>query len=103
MLAEHIRILTEHSKFSNRNVLATYAARGNQSGRGDHGRGGRNGGGGHGGSVGMLNGEWDKRGIANGDHDFAFHKLNNIDKLWYPNPEYQKINPLEKRRLYLNQ
>ena len=52
---------------------------------------------------GMLNGEWDRRGIVSGDYDFAAHKLNNIDKCWYPNPEYHKMNPLEKRRLYLNQ
>ena len=51
----------------------------------------------------MLNGEWDNRGIASGDHDFAAHKLNNVDKCWYPDPDYQKMNPLEKRRLHLNQ
>ena len=51
----------------------------------------------------MINGEWDKRFISNGDHDFAVHKLNNIDKCWYPDTEYQKINPLEKHRLYSNQ
>ena len=83
--------------------MATYASYGNRPGRGDCRKGSCGDGGGRSGGAGMLNGEWDKRGIANGDHDFAFHKLNNIDKLWYPNPEYQKINPLDKRRLYLNQ
>ena len=77
--------------------MATYAARGPLSGRGDLGRGGC------GGSGGMLNSEFDKRGITNGDHDFAVHKPNNIDKCWYPNPDYQYMNPLEKRRIYLNQ
>ena len=103
MLAEHILMLTECSKFSSRNVLSTYEARGSRYGHGDRGRGGYGGGGRRGGSSAILNGEWDKRGIANGDHDFAVHKLNNIEKCWYPNPEYQKMNPLEKRRLYLNQ
>ena len=102
MLAENTHMLTEHSKFSNCNVLAAYAACGNQPGCGDHRRGGRNGGGSCDGGADMINGEWDKRGIANGDHDFAVHKLNNIDKCWYPDPEYQKMNHLEKRRLYLN-
>ena len=100
MLAEQIRMLTEGSKFSNRNVLATYAARSKRSGHGDCGSGGyivSDGG------SGMLNGEWDKKGIASGDHEFAAHKLNNIDKCWYPDPEYQKTNPPEKCRLYLNQ
>ena len=53
--------------------------------------------------VGVLNGEWDNRVIANGDHDFVVHKLNYIDKYWNPDPGYQKMNPLEKRRIYLNQ
>ena len=92
-------MLTERSKFSSRNVSATYAARGNRPVHGDCGKGGRGGGGGRGGSDSMLNGEWYKRGIAKGDHEFAVHKLNIIDKLWYPNPEYQKMNLLEKRRL----
>ena len=43
ILAEHIRMLTERSKFSNRNVLAKYVARGNWPRRGDCGRGGRSG------------------------------------------------------------
>ena len=51
----------------------------------------------------MLNGEWYKRGISNGDHEFAFNKTHNNGKCWYPNLEYQKMNPLEKLRLYLNQ
>ena len=103
MLAEHIRMLPERSKFSSRTVLETYAACGNQSRRGDCGKCGRGGGGRRGRGSGIINGEWDNRGIANGDHDFAVHKLNRIDKWWYPNPEYQSMNPLEKRRLYLNQ
>ena len=72
MLVEHICMLTERSKFINRNVLSTYAAPGKQSGRGDCGRGGRNGTGGgsrgHGDNYGMLNGEWYKRCIASGDN-----------------------------------
>ena len=102
MLAEHIRMLMERSKFSKRNFLETYAARGNQPGCGDHGRGVRSGcgGGGRVVSAGMLNGELDNRGVDNGDNDFAFHSFNNIDKCCYPDPEYQKMNPLEKRRLY---
>ena len=103
MLAEHILMLTECSKFSSRNVLSTYEARGSRYGHGDCGRGGYGGGGRRGGSSVILNGEWDKRGIANGDHDFAVHKLNNIEKCWYPHTEYQKMNPLEKRRLYFIQ
>ena len=102
-LDEHICMLKEQSKFSNRNVLATYAARGNRPGHVDSRRGGRNEGRGRGGGASMLNGEWYKRGIAIGDNNFAVQKLNNIDKCWYPNPEYQKLNPLEKYRLYLNQ
>ena len=102
MLAEHIRMLTEISKFSNHNILAAYAACGDRSGCDDCGRGGHNGGGSHRGGAWMLNGEWDNRGIASGDHDFAAHKLNNVDKCWYPDPDYQKMNPLEKRRLHLN-
>ena len=66
MLAEHICMSTERSKSSSR--------------RGDSGKCGRGGGGGRSGGAGILNGEWDKRGIANGDHYFAFHKLNNIKK-----------------------
>ena len=27
------------------------------------------------------------------------HKLNNIDKCWYPKPKYQKMNHLMKCRL----
>ena len=103
MLAEHIHMLKEHSKFRNCNVLATYAACGKQPGVSDRGRGGRNVGGGHGSGAGMMNGEWDKRGIANGDHEFAVQKLNSIDNCWYPESKYQKMNPLEKRRFYLNQ
>ena len=103
MLDEHIRMLTGRSKFSGHNVSTVYAARGNQPGRGDRGKGGCGGGGGRGGSAGMLNGEWDKRGISNGDHDFELHNMNNIDKCWYPDTEYQNMNPLEKLRLYLNQ
>ena len=41
--------------------------------------------------------------LPNGDHNFAFYKLSNIDKCWYPDTEYQKMNYLEKRRLYFNQ
>ena len=48
----------------------------------------------------MINCEWDNIGTANDDHDFAVHKLNNIEKCWYPHTEYQKMNPLEKCRLY---
>ena len=51
----------------------------------------------------MINGEWYNKVIANFDHEFAVHKLNNIDKCWYPDLEYQKINPPAKSRLYLNQ
>ena len=96
MLAEQIRMLTEGSKFSNRNVLATYAARSKRSGHGDCGSGGyivSDGG------SGMLNGEWDKIGIDNSDNDFLVQKLNNIDKCWYPNPEYQKKSSGEMQAL----
>ena len=103
MLSEQIRMLTESIKFSNRNVLETYAAHGNKPGSGDRGRGGRNGGAGRSDGANMLNGEYDNIGIANINHDFAVHNLNNIDKCWYPDPEYQKLNPLKKLRLYLNQ
>ena len=96
MLDNHIRMLTEHSKFSNRKVLETYTARVNRPGCGDCRRDVRSGG------SGILNGECDKRGISNGDHYFAVHRLKNIYKCWYTNPEYQKMNPLEKRRLSLN-
>ena len=48
----------------------------------------------------MINCEWDNIGTANDDHDFAVHKLNNIEKCWYPHTKYQKMNPLEKCRLY---
>ena len=92
MIAEHIPMLTERSKFSNRNVLATYAARDPRSGRGDCGRGDRGGSGGRSGGAGIITGEWDKRGIDNGNHDFVVHKLNNIGKCWYHDPEYQKMN-----------
>ena len=102
MLAEYICMLTERSKLSNRNVSATYAARGNQPRCGDRGRGGRDVCGGHGVGANMLNSEWDKRGIANGDRVFAVHRLKNIDKCWYPDPDYQNMDPLEKRRFYLN-
>ena len=51
----------------------------------------------------MINCEWDNIGTANDDHDFAVHKLNNVEKCWYPDTEYQKMNPLEKRRLYFIQ
>ena len=57
MLTEHIYMLTERSKFSSRIFLATYAARGNQPGRGDHWEVGHGGYGGCGGGVDMLNGE----------------------------------------------
>ena len=96
-------MLTERSKFSSRNISATYTARVPRSRRGDIVRGGCGGGCGRGDGVGMLNGEQDKRGISNGNHYFAVYKLNNIDKCWYPDPEYQNMNPLDKRRLYLNQ
>ena len=102
MLAEHIHMVTESSKFSSPNVLATYAAHGNRPGRGDRGKGGCGGGGDRGGGARMLNSEWDKRGIANGDRVFAVHRLKNIDKCWYPDPDYQNMDPLEKRRFYLN-
>ena len=102
MLAEHIHMLTERSKFSSRNILATYAVLGKQPRRSDCGKGGSGGGGVRGGGDGMIDGEWDNRGIYNGNHDFVVHNLNNIDKCWYPNPEYQKMNSLEKHRFYLN-
>ena len=102
MLAEHIHMLTERSKFSSRNILATYAVLGKQPRRSDCGKGGSGGGGVRGGGDGMIDGEWDNRGIYNGNHDFVVHNLNNIDKCWYPNPEYQKMNSLEKQRFYLN-
>ena len=57
MLAEHVSMLMERSKFRSRNFLATYAARGPRSGRGDRGRGGCGGGGVRGGGGSMLNGE----------------------------------------------
>ena len=101
MLVEHIQMLTERSKFSIVIVLATYAACGNQPGRGDCRKGGRGDSGGRSGGAGMRNGERDKRVISNGYHDFAVHKLNSIDNFWYPDPEYQNMNPQEKRKLYL--
>ena len=55
MLDEHIGMLTERSKFSNRNILETYVARGNRPGRGDCGRGGCNGGGGRGSGARIMN------------------------------------------------
>ena len=73
MLSEHIRLLMERSKFISRNVSATYLARGPQSGRGGHGTGGC--GGGHNGGAAMLNYGWDKRLIANGEHEFSVHEL----------------------------
>ena len=103
MFSEHNHLLTKHSKSSSHNVSAICVARGNRPGRGYRERGGRSGGGFRGGGAGMLSGEWYKRGIANSDNDFAVNKLNKIDKCWYPDPEYQKMIPLEKRRLYLNQ
>ena len=38
MLDEHIRMVMERINFSSRNVSATYAASGNQPGRGDYGK-----------------------------------------------------------------
>ena len=43
ILADHIRMVTECSKFRNRNVLATCVAHGNRPGCGDCVRGGRSG------------------------------------------------------------
>ena len=68
MIAKHIRMVTERSKFSISNDSAIYAACGNQPGCGDCGKCGDGGSGGRRGGSGMLNGEWDKRGISNGGH-----------------------------------
>jgi hypothetical protein len=92
-------------------------ARGNFArGRGGRGRGGHNGHrapnydkhvttkGGQALNVAKLpNGDWDTISIGKGDHDFLANKQDHISTVWLPNPQYMALEPLERRKLYLNQ
>ena len=42
-------------------------------------------------------------GILNGDYDFLVNKLKHIKQAGYPTEEYNKLNPLEKRKNWFNQ
>ena len=41
--------------------------------------------------------------IRNGDYDFEASALSHINKCWYPENEFRAFNPLERRKLMLNQ
>ena len=42
-------------------------------------------------------------GIINGSYDFLVHKLTHINKPGYSTEEYDKLNPLERRKNWFNQ
>ena len=43
------------------------------------------------------------QGILNGDYDFLVNRLNHIKQAGYPTDEYNRLNPLEKRKNWFNQ
>ena len=49
------------------------------------------------------NGSCDMQGILNGDYDFLVNKLRHIKQAGYSTEEYNKLNPLEKRKKWFNQ
>ena len=89
------------------NVAAAYT--GNPRGRSR--RGGRKDRADHGGddthaegNIGRLpNGEWNLTGIYNGEFDADVSKMTAIDKCFYKRDDYSALNPLEKRKVKLNQ
>ena len=49
------------------------------------------------------NGSYDMQGILNGDYDFLINRLKHIKQASYSTEEYNKLNPLEKRKNWFNQ
>ena len=49
------------------------------------------------------NGSYDMQGILNGDYDFLIQKLTHINRPSYSKEEYDRLNPLERRKNWFNQ
>ena len=106
-IAECIRMANDRLRHTSLNVAATYT--GNPRGKGR--RGGRNDRADHGGidtyvedSIGKLpNGEWNLTGIYNAEYDADASKLTATDKNFYKRADYNAMDPLEKRKVKLNQ
>ena len=51
----------------------------------------------------LSDGSWDTIAITNGNHDFLAKKQTHVQKKWYPLNEYVKLEPLERRKLFIQQ
>ena len=51
----------------------------------------------------IPNGDWDTVQISRGTHDHLAKKQVHINKMWYPSPVYEEMEPLERRILFINQ
>ena len=49
------------------------------------------------------NGSYDMQGIINGDYDFLIQKLTHINRPSDSKEEYDRLNPLERRKYWFNQ
>ena len=48
-------------------------------------------------------GSWDTAAILNGGHDFLAKKQVRVTKKWYPFNKYEKLEPLERHKLFIQQ
>ena len=48
-------------------------------------------------------GSYDMEGILNGNYDFLVNKLTHIKQAGYSTEDYDKLNPLERRKNWFNQ
>ena len=100
-VAEHIRLRKGRELGSrNASALTTQGGRGRGGGRGDFG--GRGSGRGDGGR-GAGRGDGGRGGPRKPLTDEAVMKCTWITECYYPEPEYNRFNPFERRKVYINQ
>ena len=51
----------------------------------------------------ISDGSWDTVAITNGDHDFLASKQTHVENKWYLLPQYNDLEPLERRKLFIDQ
>ena len=50
----------------------------------------------------LPDGAWDTAAITHGDHDFLASKQTHVQNKWYPPEQYKDLEPLERRKLFLD-
>ena len=50
----------------------------------------------------LPDGSWDTVAITHGDHNFLASKQTHVQNKWYPVEQYNNLEPLERRKLFLD-